>query len=52
MTIQEMVARLNGLVVFRGILEDPLVKRFCALLQAAREYAGDPAALTGAAGAF
>ena len=52
MTIQEMVARLNGLVVFRGILEDPLVKRFCALLQAAREYDGDPAALTGAAGAF
>ena len=52
MTIQEMVARLNGLVVFRGILEDPLVKRFCALLQAARDYDGDPAALTGAAGAF
>ena len=48
MTIQEMVARLNGLVVFRGILEDPLVKRFCALLQAAREYDGGPAGRPGA----
>ena len=52
MTIREMSARLGGLVVFRGILQDALVQRFQALLQAVLAYDGDPAPLAAAAGAF
>ena len=32
MKIQEMSARLDGLVVFRGILRDPVVERLRTLL--------------------
>ena len=52
MTIREMSARLGGLVVFRGILQDALVQRFQELLQAVLAYDGDPAPLAAAAGAF
>ena len=34
MKIQEMSARLDGLVVFRGILRDPVVERLRTLLHA------------------
>ncbi|MGN0708333.1 MAG: ATP-binding protein [Faecalibacterium sp.] len=52
MTIQEINARLHGLVVFRALRQDPAVERFtalCGLLAAAPQ---DTAAVCDAAGGF
>ena len=52
MTVRELSARLGSLVVLRGVLRDELVVRFRALLREAGAYAGDTAALAGAAAEF
>lgn len=50
--VTEWDAKLGGLVVFRGILGNPLIEKFRALLSAAAGYDGRPAPLVAAASAF
>ena len=48
MKLEQMDLRLRGLVIVRGILQDPVVKRYAAMVAAS----GDPAAFVTAAAEF
>lgn len=48
MKLEQMDLRLRGLVILRGILQDPVVKRYAAMVAAS----GDPAAFVTAAAEF
>ena len=52
MELKEWNARLHGLVIFRGLLTDPVMEKLVALVDTAARPDGTAAALAGAAGEF